>query len=62
MARFKMTFREEEEVDWLLLTRNINGFYNGNSIESSDDVYFYLKNIGCKLKNLKSLLNADIWC
>ena len=38
VGRLKIIFREKEEVDWLLLTRNINGFDDGNSIEGCDDM------------------------
>ena len=32
MGWFKITFREKEEVDRLLLTLKVNRFYDGNSI------------------------------
>ena len=29
LGRFKIIFQEKEEVEWLLMTRNINGFNDG---------------------------------
>ena len=33
---YKISFREQEEVDWLLLTWKINRFYDGHSIVAGD--------------------------
>ena len=53
VGRFKITFGEKEEVDWLLLTGtcNIHGFYDGNVIEGSDYIDVNLQKIAGKLQD-----------